>query len=84
MIAKYYAVRDEKVGAFMPPFPMRSDGEAIRGFVDACSDKSTSFNKHPADFVLFRVGEFDDIAGRFIPCDPTEVMTALQASAVQG
>lgn len=84
MITNYYSVRDEKVGAFMPPFPMRSDGEAIRGFIDACADKNTAFSKHPADFVLFNVGKYDDVTGRFIPSEPVEVMTATQATAVQG
>lgn len=57
------SVFDSKVGAFMRPFVCLSKGEAIRSFQDACGDDTIPFKKHPADFQLFLVGEFDDQSG---------------------
>lgn len=65
MLLKVFAVRDTKVEAYLPPFTMRSKGEAIRGFADAVIDKSGAIGKYPSDFVLFYLGEFDDQTASF-------------------
>lgn len=57
------AVKDEAVGAFMAPFVCRSQGEAIRSFSDAVADPKMEFGRHPADYGLYVVGEWDDHAG---------------------
>ncbi|QCQ84806.1 nonstructural protein [Blackfly microvirus SF02] len=57
------SVFDSKVGAFSPPFFVKTRGEAIRSFTDACKDSSLPFTKHPADYRLFFLGEFDDVSG---------------------
>lgn len=62
---RVYAVYDSKVKAYMNPFFMRSDGEALRGWMDVCNDKSTQFNKHPGDFSLMALGEYDEQSGKF-------------------
>lgn len=66
MIVKYYSVFDTKVGAFMPPFAARSDGEAMRSFGDAIGDGKSQFAAHPEDYQLFYVGSFDDSSGLFV------------------
>lgn len=53
------SVFDSKVGAYSPPFSCKTRGEAIRSFTDACKDTSMHFGKHPADYRLFVIGEFD-------------------------
>lgn len=63
MITNIYSVYDKAVGAFLPTFVCRSTGEAIRSFMDACSDGKTSFCQHPDDFTLFHLGSFDDSNG---------------------
>lgn len=57
------AVFDSKVGAYSPPFFVKTKGEAIRSFTDACRDDKVPFAKHPADYRLFFLGEFDDNSG---------------------
>ncbi|QCQ84887.1 nonstructural protein [Blackfly microvirus SF02] len=57
------AVFDSKVGAFSPPFSVKTKGEAIRSFTDACSDDKLPFRSHPSDYRLFWLGEFDDNSG---------------------
>lgn len=63
MTFKIYAVFDTAVGAYMQPFFLRSKGEAIRGWLDAVNDDKTQFNKHPKDFTLFEIGEYDEETG---------------------
>lgn len=60
------SVYDTKVSAFSPPFVCKSRGESIRSFSDACGDDSLPFKKHPADYVLHFIGEFDDQTGRLM------------------
>jgi len=62
MILKMFTVYDSKAEAYLPPFFMRSTGEAIRSWTQAINDQNSTFSKHPADFTLFMVGEFDDNA----------------------
>lgn len=75
---KMYAVRDKAVEAFMQPFFVRANGEAIRSFADAVNDSNSPFYKHPGDFELYALGDFDPSSGR---CDvaqgPIRVIAAL-------
>jgi len=74
-----FAVHDTKVNAFMPPFTMRSRGEAVRSFMDAVSDGQSSFCKHPEDFALWSLGEWDDGSGMFT----SDVKVVMLAKEVQ-
>lgn len=60
MILKIFTVYDSKVEAYAQPFLMQSKGAALRAFSDTANDKSTQYNKHPGDFTLFEIGEYDD------------------------
>lgn len=65
MIQKIYTVYDSKLEAYMQPFFMQSKGQAVRAFTDSVNDQTTQFNKHPEDFTLFELGEYDDSTGKF-------------------
>ena len=65
MKLKIYAVYDSAVGAYMQPFFMQSKGVALRSWLEAANDEKTQFNKHPADFTLFELGEYDELSGTF-------------------
>lgn len=66
---KVFSVYDSKVGAFANPFFAKSNGEAVRMFSDAVNDSTTSLNKHPGDFTLFGIADFDEETGRLEPYD---------------
>ena len=55
-----YTVFDSKASAFKPPFFLSSDGEALRAFGDACNNEQHDLGKHPEDYTLFKLGEYDD------------------------
>lgn len=63
------SVYDSKVSAFATPFFVRSRGEALRSFEDACGDEKLPFRAHPEDYALYIVGEFEDSAGMLMPMD---------------
>lgn len=54
------SVRDDAVNAFMQPFFARSKNEARRSFGDAVADPKMEFGKHPKDYALVCLGEWDD------------------------
>ena len=64
------AVLDQKVGAFSPPMFVRSKGEAIRSFLDACADPQVSISKHPEDYQMYCLGSFDDQTGALVSVTP--------------
>ncbi|UDN67587.1 nonstructural protein [robinz microvirus RP_61] len=63
------AVRDEAVLAFGNPWCAQTVNMALRHFGDACAnpDESNQWRKHPADFSLYQVGEFDTTLGVITP-----------------
>ena len=65
MISKFYAVFDQATGAYMNPFPMLSDGQALRAFTDLANDKSTDIGRHPEHYMLFFLADFDSSDGKF-------------------
>lgn len=83
MIVKLYSVLDTKVGYFANPWCDMSDASAIRNFGDAVRDGSNPNNhwhKHPEDFSLYFVGEFDTDFAELKPSLPKALITA---SAIQ-
>lgn len=62
-----YSIKDTKAEVFLPPFYVRNNGEAIRVFDDCVQNPDTNLAKHPEDFYLFKLGEFDQDSGSLIP-----------------
>lgn len=65
MILKIFTVYDSKVEAYKTPFFAQSKGAALRDWSDAVNDPQTMFHRHPEDYVLFELGEYDDQTGQF-------------------
>lgn len=78
MLLKVFSVYDVKAAAYGQPFFMPTSGGAIRSFGDTCLDQNSMLNKHPEDYSLHEIGEFDDVTGR-IEGQPSEpIATAAQ------
>lgn len=55
---------DSAAKAYTAPFFMHNDGLAIRAFQDNVNaEQENNISKHPDQFTLFRIGEFDDATG---------------------
>jgi hypothetical protein len=60
----YYAVFDSKAEMYSQPFLEIKDGTAIRAVQDiVINNKDHAFAKHPSDFSLHRLGDFDENTG---------------------
>lgn len=72
---KVLSVRDRAIDAFGQPFFSSSVGGAIRSFTDEINRaaENNQLNKHPEDFDLYLLGEFDDSNGKFETSDPSQV-----------
>lgn len=80
MNIKVFSVLDAKIGAFAQPWfsPTREAG--IRAFVEATRDPTTMLAKHPEDFALYELGEFNDETGIFSSSTPVALGTAASFS----
>lgn len=75
IILKAYAIWDTKAEAFLPPWFLPTQKMAVRAFADAINDPGSQFGKHPADYTLFHVGDFDTVTGLFtVPPKGIEVL----------
>lgn len=73
-----FSVYDKAVQAFLPPMFMRSQGEALRAFTEACNNNDHQFKRHAADYTLFKLGEWDDASAMFASADPVRIISALE------
>lgn len=67
MILKVFSVYDSKAEAYLPPFFMNNSGAARRIFGDCANDPDHMFGKHPEDYTLFEIAEFDDASAVVTP-----------------
>ena len=72
MKVSIYSVYDSKAEAYLQPFFSQSNGTAIRAFEQAVNGE-TEFSKYPADFTLFKIGEFSDESATLTPVDPVSL-----------
>lgn len=61
---KIYSIKDQAVEAFAQPFFVKAQGVAVRMFMDETNNEQSQINKHPEDFELWYLGEFDDETGQ--------------------
>lgn len=76
-----YTVFDSASQAYMRPFFMQSDGQALRSFTDIAQDADHEIGKHPEDYSLYRIGTYDDGKGQLFPEDRQCLATAQEVVA---
>lgn len=69
MILKVFTIYDSKAETYSKPFYMTATGEAVRAFGDLANNQDTDIGKHPEDYTLFAIAEFNDNNGTFEPYD---------------
>lgn len=67
-----YSIFDSAVGAFGTPVFVQNDLVAKRSCLGAMN--TDVYGMFPDQFTLFRIGEFDQSAGKLIPCDPVSII----------
>lgn len=63
MYLRAFCFLDIKTGCYSQPFFMLHNAAAVRAAMDVGNDLATSIGRHPFDFRLVRIGEFDDSVG---------------------
>ena len=67
-----YSVYDIKTKVFGQPNFMLNKGAALRAWQDAANDQQSNIGKHPADYTMFEIGEWDDETGQ-VKMHPTKI-----------
>lgn len=80
MTLKVYSIFDTKVEAYGVPFFLPNDEAAKRAVMDAATAKNTTLNRHPKDFELWHLCDFNDAEGNFF--DPLSGVGASCVCAV--
>ncbi|AZL82679.1 nonstructural protein [Apis mellifera associated microvirus 3] len=79
MKLRVFAVYDAKAEVYNAPFFTQTVGLALRGFTDEVRNPDSMLNKHPEDFSLFEIGEFDQLTGAITPLTaPVSIAPALE------
>lgn len=65
-----YSIYDRKALQYHPPFFQSTDGSAVRAVSDLVNDGNTTIGRHPADYVLFCVGSYNDQLGLMLAETP--------------
>ncbi|QXP08637.1 MAG: nonstructural protein [Arizlama microvirus] len=67
MNLRMFSIYDIKAESFMTPFFFPANGQAVRAFSDLANDKNTLVGRHPSDYKLCYIGDFDDDSAEFLP-----------------
>ncbi len=76
-----YSIFDVASGAYMRPFFLMADDQALRSFTDIATDREHEVGKHPEDYSLVRIGTWDDSKASLHPEDVQVLATALEVLA---
>ena len=70
MMMDAYSVFDIKAGLYGPIVLFPNTLSAIRWFGDVANEKGNAVNRHPSDYMLMQVGQFDDNTGEMVSFTP--------------
>lgn len=76
MKAGLFSVRDSATQVYQNIFQAHTNEAAIRSFGDLARDETTNVCKHPDDFILYRIGTWDDDTGTVTGEEPIKLAHA--------
>lgn len=79
MIKQIFALRDNQIGTFSPPFFETHEIEAKRGVQQALKQEGSKLKNHPGDFDLYLLGTYDDTSGKMTNTDNPQLIINLSA-----
>ena len=62
-----FSVYDSKAEMFNQPMFFKAKGEALRAFEDEANRTESAIFKHPGDYTLFLIGDYDVETGLLTP-----------------
>lgn len=76
---KIVAVHDAALACFLNPFVVPHIGGAIRSFMDEAKNPESPVHKHPEDYDLYLIGDYDTDTGMITPQVPMQIASATDA-----
>lgn len=80
MTQQVFTVYDSKAEQYLQPFVTNTVGVAERMFTELVNSEGHQFNRHPADYTLYRIGTFDSHDAVLAPSPMTAICTGLAVS----
>lgn len=74
MTNNIYAIYDDKAESYNSPFPLATDGLAVRSFTEATNDQRTDLYKYPGDFKLYLIATWDNTTGAYTNVTPPKYL----------
>ncbi len=79
-----FAVYDSKSEMFNQPMFFKAKGEALRAFTDEANRPDSAIFKHPGDYTLFLIGDYNIDTGLLTPMpSPISLGLGLEYQQVQ-
>jgi len=72
-----FALRDNKISAYLQPFFTLNSELATRAVTAVANDLTDPVGKNPEDFALFSLGTYDDSTGLIESTPATHVVNAI-------
>lgn len=80
-----FAIYDSAAKYYKSVWFEKHKADVLREFAKACNDSKTYLNQNPTDFVLFQLGEFDELSGAGVVYDaPERLGVAIEFIKVPG
>lgn len=73
-----FSIRDNKAETYDLPFQRPNVSVAIRSCIDSLDRADSMWSKHPEDFALYHVGEWDDTAGKHSEQAPVHIINLIE------
>lgn len=79
MLHRIVSIYDLKAQVYSKPIFVPNTGSAIRAWGDAINakDSPNEYTRHPEDYIMFDLGEYDDTTGAINSSLPVELARAL-------
>lgn len=78
------SIRDTKADYYNQVITMKTIDEAVRALGELVTDQRSMIARHPEDYDLYHLGQFDDQTGELIPLSsPVHVMKAAHHPALK-
>lgn len=77
MILRIFAIYDKALAAYGQLMTYTAKGQATRQFTDEVNRKDSELNKHPEDYALYFLGDYNNETGEVHIAKPTCVAQAL-------
>lgn len=71
---KVVAVYDVAIESYGTPVYVSALGAAMRSFEDEIKSPESVMHKHPEDYSLYQLGDFDEVTGKFEPVLPPRLL----------